>query len=393
MSHGPILIYDKSAMQRLSTNEAKWLTHFFRCNITPVYLLEVLGDLAKSVKKGTPQSMVAALAAKTSALGSLPNVEHSMLIDQEILGNPVEMRGVPLVGGGQRVRASNGETGVFFDESPEDRALRRWMEGGFHEEDHNYAASYRAGVKAIDLEAFIRASKAVRPKGAQVASTLPELLEAVDLFLDNPATQYRTLTTALEMFDQPENSRRHVKKHWVAYGRPAVRHFLPYTHHCLRVSILFCHGVGLSLISQRPTNIIDMQYLFYLPFCMAFTSADNLHHDLAPLFVTKMQVYVRSDDMQEALRALVGYYSNREADLRAQGSMRFARYPPLDLDTEVHHIYDRLMPKWRQDAATPPKEITPEENARIMEKLRPMREAIDRAQRVQSPAANQAVRE
>src|SRR5690606_34159029 len=111
MSSGPILIYDKSAMQRLSAGVAKWLTHFFRCNITPVYLLEVMGDLAKTVKRGTPEAMVAALAAKTSAFGSLPNVLHTELIDQEILGNPVEMRGVPIVGNAQMVTTSTGEKG------------------------------------------------------------------------------------------------------------------------------------------------------------------------------------------------------------------------------------------------------------------------------------------
>ena len=44
LSNGTILIYDKSAMQRLSADEAEWLTHFFRCNITPVYLREVPGS-------------------------------------------------------------------------------------------------------------------------------------------------------------------------------------------------------------------------------------------------------------------------------------------------------------------------------------------------------------
>ena len=379
MSNGPILIYDKSAIQRLSPDEAKWLTHFFRCNITPVYLREVLGDLAKPVKRGEAKSMVTALAFKTSGLGSLPNVEHSELIDMEILGNPVEMRGVPVVGGGQRVTAANGETGVFFDESPEEKTLRRWSDGAFHSEEHQHAARYRANAKATDLESFVKASKTARPKGAQVATSLADLLTEIDLFLDNPAAQYRTLHTALEMFDQPEASARHVKKHWAAYGRPIIRHFLPYTYHCLRVSVLFGHGVGLQLIPPRPTNLIDIQYLFYLPFCMAFTSADKLHHELVPLFLNSNQLYVKSDDMQEALRALVAYYRGHETELRAGGTMGFARYPPLDIETRIHRIYDRLMPRWREDASSPQKKITPEENARIMEKLRPMMEAIEKA--------------
>lgn len=383
MSNGPILIYDKSAMQRLKKDEARWLTHFFRCNITPVYLMEVLGDLAASPKRGSPESMVAALAAKTSALGSMPNVEHPELISMEVLGNPVEMRGVPVVGGGQRVTASNGETGVFFDERPEDRTLRRWMEQGFHDQERQHATGYRSRARSLDLEAFVRATKAVRPKGAKLAETLPDVLAAVDALIDNEATQFRTLNLALEHFDQPQRSRSHVKKQWVAYGRPPIRNFLPYTHHCLRVSMLFYMGVGLGIIPQRPTNFIDMQYLFYLPFCMIFTSADKLHHDMAPLFTNARCLYVTCDELQAGLRTLADHYERHAEELKRQGSARFARYPPLELDTVVHRLYDRTLPSWRRLASEPPVEITPELNARIMERMRPMHEAIERARRQQ----------
>lgn len=381
MSNGPILIYDKSAMQRLKKDEARWLTHFFRCNITPVYMQEVLGDLAASPKRGSPESMVAALAARTSALGSMPNVEHLELISMEVQGNPVEMRGVPVVGGGQRITDATGKAGVFFDESPEDRALRRWMEGGFNEQERRHATGYRKRARSVDLEAFVRATKAIQPKGTKLAETLQDVLAAVDALIDNEATQFRTLNLALEHFDQPLHIRTHVKKHWVAYGRQPIRRFLPYTHHCLRVSTLFYMGVGLSVIPQRPTNVIDMQYLFYLPFCMVFTSADKLHHDMAPLFTNATRLYVPCDELQAGLRTLADHYDAHGDELKVQGSARFARYPPLELDTVIHRLYDQTMPTWRKLAAETPLEITPELNARLMEQMRPMREAMERARR------------
>ncbi len=54
-----------------------------------------------------------------------------------------------VVGGGQRITASNGEIGIFFDESQEEKTLRRWRERAFHEEEHRHAAHYRTSVKAI----------------------------------------------------------------------------------------------------------------------------------------------------------------------------------------------------------------------------------------------------
>lgn len=379
MSNGPVLIYDKSVIQKLNRHEADWLTHFFRCNITPIYLLEVMGDLSKKATKGTPAQMVASMAAKTSAMGSLPNVHHHEMIDMEILGNPIEMRGVPAVGGGKEVIDATGKRGIFIDETPEERTLRRWSEGGFDDEEHRQAAIFRSNAKAINLNAIIRATKLARTKNDVIPTNLGDLLETIDLFLDDRSAQFRTLNAALDMFDQPLTSRRHVKKHWNLYGRPLIRDFLPYTHFCLRVSSLFYHGVGSGLISERPTNAIDMQYLYYLPFCRVFTSADKLHHELAPLFLhSNKQLYIKGDELQAGLKRLVEYYAQHEKELAKLGTMGFARYPPLDIHTSVHDIYDRLAPHWREEASKPKRKISPEENERIMAEIRPMMEAMKR---------------
>lgn len=380
MSNGPVLIYDKSAMQRLSRNEADWLTHFFRCNITPIYLLEVMGDLSKKATKGSPAQMVASMAAKTIALGSLPNIHHHEMIDMEILGNPIEMRGVPALGGGKEVVDATGKRGIFFDESPEERTLRRWSDGRFIDEEHRLADIFRSNAKAINLGAIMRASKSARTKDDVIPTSIGDLLEIVDLFLDDRSAQFRTLNAALDMFDQPFNSRRHVKKHWILYGRPLIKDFLPYTHFCLRVSMLFYHGVGSGLIGERPTNAIDLQYLYYLPFCRIFTSADKLHHELAPHFLQPdRQLYVKGDELQTGLKRLVEYYAQHEKELAKMGTMGFARYPPLEIQTSVHDIYDRLSPNWREEAVKPKQKISPEENQRIMAKIRPMIEAMKQA--------------
>ena len=50
MSFGPVLIFDKSAIQSLSTDEAVWLDNFFQSNITPLFFIETLADLEKEIK-------------------------------------------------------------------------------------------------------------------------------------------------------------------------------------------------------------------------------------------------------------------------------------------------------------------------------------------------------
>lgn len=353
MSNGPTLIYDKSAMQLLSGEEANWLTHFFRCVITPVYQLEILGNISTQPTKGTPENRVASFARRAIGVGSLSNVPYSKLIDGEILGARVEMRGAPHVAA-ERIITSDGQVGAFIDETPEQKALRRWSEQRFSDAEREQGTGFRSrATKSTVLQDIVREFKLLRVKGAQYASTLPELLAVVDSVLDNPSSQFQTLRNALEMFDQPQRSRNHVRACWVRNGRPLIRDFLPYTHYCMRLSTLFWHGVGLRLISERPTNLNDLQYLYYLPFCQVFTSADGFHMELAPLFLRDYQRFEKGDDMKGALRQLADYYSNHVKELKTQGTRALPAYPPLDQETLIHDLFDELMPSWREIAVQP----------------------------------------
>lgn len=44
---GPIIIFDKSALECLNVDEALWLDNFFLTNITPLFFVETLADLQK----------------------------------------------------------------------------------------------------------------------------------------------------------------------------------------------------------------------------------------------------------------------------------------------------------------------------------------------------------
>ena len=73
MSQGPILIFDKSALQALSVDETNWLDNFFLTNITPIFYAETLADLEKEVHAGrTPEEVVGQLAVKTPDMQSSP---------------------------------------------------------------------------------------------------------------------------------------------------------------------------------------------------------------------------------------------------------------------------------------------------------------------------------
>ena len=69
MSTGPIIIFDKSAIQSLKLDEAALFGQFYRCNLTPMFFVETLADLEKKVREGQmPEQVVGVIAAKTANL-------------------------------------------------------------------------------------------------------------------------------------------------------------------------------------------------------------------------------------------------------------------------------------------------------------------------------------
>jgi hypothetical protein len=136
---GPILIFDKSALQMLNLDEAVLLDNFFLSNITPVFFVETLADLEKEVSAGRrPEDVVGHIARKTP-LGSKANLHHATLAAQELIGNPIPLQGQICVGGGRRSLTASGRKGVVLTDSPEEEALKRWGENRFLDVERNAA--------------------------------------------------------------------------------------------------------------------------------------------------------------------------------------------------------------------------------------------------------------
>jgi hypothetical protein len=142
----------KSLLQSISLDESVWLDAFFSSNITPLFFVETLADLEKEVAEGrTPEEVVGNLAQKTPESG-LPNVHHEVLCYSELLGNHLELRGVPVIEGGEPVIRGN-RKGIVFRQTPEQTALHRWRLGQFLEIERDFAHAWRQALSGIDLEA------------------------------------------------------------------------------------------------------------------------------------------------------------------------------------------------------------------------------------------------
>ena len=139
--NGPLLIFDKSALQGLNVDESLWLDTFYRSNVTPLFFVETLADLEKQVRSGrTPEDVVGSIARKTPEQQASANIHHFSVLLSELSGNvEVDMEHPkPVIGGGQPVMLGDSK-GLIFRNPPEEEALIRWQAGEFLQVERNMA--------------------------------------------------------------------------------------------------------------------------------------------------------------------------------------------------------------------------------------------------------------
>ena len=73
---GPMVILDKSALQDLSQREIGFLSMHYTIVVTPVLIIEILGDLAKGDHAELSRDQVRVLADKLKPIDSHINVHY-----------------------------------------------------------------------------------------------------------------------------------------------------------------------------------------------------------------------------------------------------------------------------------------------------------------------------
>ncbi len=356
---GPIIIFDKSTLQNLRTDEACWLDALYLPNITPLFFVETLADLQKQVAKGrTAEQVVGNLADKTPPQ-ACANVHHITICVAELLGYTVEMSRRPLVGGGQSV-VTGDRRGVFFAPSPEMKALERWQAGEFLEIERDFARAWRRALSGINLEEVYGQYRCK-------LRSLEDVREAAGRLLDRSGSRYANLRLAFETLGVSEREQQAILARWKTVGGPPLSTFAPYTAHVLTVDLFFNLAVGADLISRdRPSNKIDIAYLYYIPFCMIFASSDNLHERTAKCFLRDDQAFLWGLDLKADLAKLDAHYSELPEAVKERGVISFASRPPHDgfLTTR---LWDRFMaPDWRSHREL---QTDPDQEAKLVEHL------------------------
>ncbi|HPO15861.1 MAG TPA: SEC-C domain-containing protein [Candidatus Hydrogenedentes bacterium] len=302
---GPCIILDKSAFQSLKKSESFILHKYFFVNVPPVLVLEIIGDLKKLSLKKDPHKMVSEYAGKLLLSNGFVNTHFTQLLTSSLKGEPVFMDGRPLIGMGRSSYVEGQGKGVVIDCSPELEAVNRWKDGNFLKSEEILAERWRNITQGINLE-YLRQklrAKALRIPRVEIPE---ELIEMVDDFLSNISNPIGELYWLFLELGVAPNTIERASLRWQNCGYTNLVSFAPYAHHCVRVSLFFYMGLfhNCPFTGTRATNKIDLEYLYYLPFCNVFASGDNFHVRICRVFLRKDQSFVGRDDLKRDLAAI-----------------------------------------------------------------------------------------
>jgi hypothetical protein len=275
-----------------------------------------------------------------------PNEFHQALVISDLRGALIDMSRRPVLGQGDWKRAPDGRVGVHIKDSPEAKMMTRWQHGQFSNVERGQARAWRSSLSGLDFGAMIEWATNVVPPETKVAS-LSDAKTLADSFVQQSGRTI--LSFALQFMAIPDSDRPDIEKRYAEAGEPPFVEFAPYAAFVLKVDLVFYLGMKLNQISpDRPSNKVDISYLYYLPFCMAFTSADKLHERLAPLFMESGQVFVRAATLKAGLKQLRDYYDAHAENIERVGLISFASQPPLELETPISMLWDQFLPGWRE---------------------------------------------
>lgn len=170
-----------------------------------------------------------------------------------------------------------------------------------------------------------------------------------DTIIDNLDPEW-LLRFGLRILGVPEAT-DYVVTQWRKERNKSLRAYRPYFTHMLSINIFFSLVLKTQLLKNvKASHQIDMAYLYYLPFCAVFSSRDNFHVQVAPLFMNPAQQFVHGDDLKADLKKLDKLYLQLPKETLEKGFYSFAAVPPNDSSYLTTRLWDAYLPAWRKDS-------------------------------------------
>lgn len=307
----PIAIFDKLFLESLNPTEAKVFDILFQSNMTPIFFVEVLGDLEKKGKTPEEQEkIVARLSRKTPQRNYYANVNHHTLCIGELLSSQISMQEVPVCYPAKEVEIE-GKKHAFHDEPPELSLFNKWQKGEFKHQERTWAQQYRRLLEEIpeSLPPLFDISSC--SEFQQTSSKFEDCKTYAYKKIYQKISDQDLINKAITFLGVTPREKKEIIERWQTLGFPSFYKFAPYTMYVMFVHFFFqVASLKDASRGRRKSNWIDLAYLYYLPFTKIFISGDKLHKNIVPLFLNQnTQRFISSQEMKEDLKLLVQYFN------------------------------------------------------------------------------------
>ena len=327
---GLIILLDKSTFNCLNYDEMSVFNRFYFFNITPILIVEVLGDLTKTYKSGgSSAERVKHFANKLYQADSGINMNCYPLIHGSLAGNQPPMMGSIVVDGGKDVTDKDGKKGVYLDMPAEEMALDRWRSGKFLEAEELLSERWRKLTRNIDISKLQKIKWSLPDKIVN-SRDIKEIMQTLNEVMAAPEYQADLLKLMLEEFQINQQFASAVFLRWEREQIKNLNTFAPYAFYCLKAFMLFCIALSKNLIGEKPTNRIDLEYLYYLPFCMVFSSGDKVHNLLAPPLLREDQTFVDGALLKSDLISIFQQWNNLTESQKEEWNRSNRHRPPVN---------------------------------------------------------------
>lgn len=338
---GPTLLLDKSSFQALKSCEMHKLTNYFLWNIVDILLEEIRCDLLKETKTASSRNKASTLADKYSPMDSMQNMNSRELCLANLCGCEVVMEGIPIVAPTTINTSDDGQRIALIDKTAFGEMISRWKRGEFNKQDKDFANIWKGikdSSKADNCIPFLEANHIIIPE----SKSIDELKRAVDELLRNLKIQYVFLDMFLSYQGIDQTKKYNIKK-WLEQCPYSLPKVAPYAFYCLKAFVLFLGAYKFDLLPEKKADDqIDLEYLFYLPFCHVFASNDKFHMTLAPPLMGKDQIFLSGKDLKKGIQEIESLPAYEET-MKA----KYFPIPPMPKESIIRNVW--LKTKWLHD--------------------------------------------
>jgi hypothetical protein len=246
---------------------------------------------------------------------------------------------------GELLNAPNGQKVIKIHPSLEADALDRWKEGNFTEVDKLISKFWREQTTRPNI--LIDLQKYLRSEGPEFKNleTQEDILNLINIAFENRELHVSLLDMVIKEFGIPQSSASEIFYRWETSVDKDLRKFAPYSFFCLTVKILFNICLLKNIIGPRATNLLDLEYIYYLPFCRVFVSDDSFHEKLVPTLLTSGQLFLTGKEIKEDLIKIAqAKLTLSDVDLNRAHSE-----PPRIKELLIYKIWNHMLLEWPPD--------------------------------------------